>query len=170
MQCIAAGLSRGEPGNRISSFFQKSFETKIEWFLKVRKLFLPICSLKGGERMKKIALAIVLSLALAVPAVFAQEATVGLSELGWGNEEKSVVVHLYDPLYGGDADVFRTAFWEVKELLPDGDSRFAVVRYPEVNRFHVRLSDGVEHVVYAVGVGSTFEAAVRDLVRELTSR
>ena len=119
--------------------------------------------------MKKLALAAVLSLTLAVPAVFAQE--IGLSELGWGNSEgKRVVVHLYDPLYGGDADVFRTAFQEIKDRLINGDSYVAVVRYPEVGRYHMRLSDGAEHVVYAVGTGSTFEAAVEDMVRDLKSR
>ena len=121
--------------------------------------------------MKKLALAVVLALVFAVPAVFAQEATVGLSELGWGNfEGKRVVVHLYDELYGDEADVFRSAFQEVKDRLPDGDSYAAVVRFPEVGRYHIRLSDGAEHVVYAVGTGSTFEAAVVDLVRDLTSR
>lgn len=120
--------------------------------------------------MKKIALALIFVLVLAVPAVFVQEA-VGLSELGWGNSEgKRVVVHLHDELRGDEADVFRAAFQGVKELLPNGDSYAAVVRYPEVNRFHVRLSDGVEHVVYAVGIGSTFEAAVKDLARDLKSR
>ena len=127
------------------------------------------CSLKGGERMKKLALAVVLALAFFAPVVFAQE--VGLSELGWGDfEGKRVVVHLYDVLRGDEADMFRSAFWELKELLPNGDSYVAVVRYPEVGRYHVRLSDGAEHVVYAVGTGSTFEAAVVDLVRDLTSR
>ena len=119
--------------------------------------------------MKKIALAVVLALVLAVPAVFVQE--VGLSELGWGNfEGKRVVVHLYDPLYGDEADVFRSAFQEVKDRLPDGDSYAAVVRFPEVGRYHVRLSDGAEHVVYAIGIGNTFEAAVVDLIRDLKSR
>ncbi|HEY4495266.1 MAG TPA: hypothetical protein VJC01_02335 [Candidatus Paceibacterota bacterium] len=121
--------------------------------------------------MKRIALVIVLFLALVAPAVFAQETEVGLSEIGWGNfEGKRVVVHLYDPLYGDEADVFRSAFQEVKERLPDGDSYAAVVRFPEVGRYHVRLSDGAEHAVYAVGIGSTFEAAVGDLVRDLQSR
>ena len=119
--------------------------------------------------MKKLALAVVLALAFFAPVVFAQE--VGLSELGWGDfEGKRVVVHLYDPLYGDEADVFRSAFQEVKERLPDGDSYAAVVRFPEVGRYHVRLSDGAEHAVYAVGIGSTFEAAVGDLVRDLQSR
>jgi len=121
--------------------------------------------------MKKLAILIVLLLTLVASPVLAGTGD-GLLEVGWEDHTSGevVVVHFYNPLYGEEADTVRDALWETQELLPNGDSHFAVVRFPEVGRYHVRLSDGAEHVVYAVGTGSTFEAAVADLVRDLQSR
>ena len=78
-----------------------------------------------------------------------------------GEYERTVEFRAGSELHGQEAIAFRDAFLEIKERLPE-KSYFEIARFPEVPRYHVRLSDG--HVYVAVGSGPTVEAAFENLV------
>jgi len=86
--------------------------------------------------------------------------------LGVGYEEDGKYQRIVDSrpgseLHGQEAIAFRDAFLEIKERLPE-KSYFEIARFPELNRYHVRFSDG--HVYVASGSGPTVEAAFENLV------
>ena len=99
----------------------------------------------------------------AVP-VFAEEGPSTLLGAGFeevGKYQREVEFRPGSELHGQEAIAFRDAFLEIKERLPE-KSYFEITRFPELNRYHVRFSDG--HIYVAVGAGSTVEAAFNDLV------
>ena len=116
--------------------------------------------------MKRIAILIVLLLALVASPALAGTGD-GLLEVGWEDYDSGrvVAVQFHESLYGEEADIVRDALWGVYEQLPSGDSYLAVVRYPEMNRYYVRISND-RHIIYAIGTGPTFQAAVDNLVQK----
>jgi len=99
-----------------------------------------------------------------VVAVFAEEGPDTLLGAGFeevGKYQREVEFRAGSELHGQEAIAFRDAFLEIKERLPE-KSYFEIARFPELNRYHVRFSDG--HIYVAVGAGSTVEAAFNDLV------
>ena len=96
--------------------------------------------------------------------VFAEEGPDTLLGAGFeeiGEYERTVEFRAGSELHGQEAIAFRDAFLEIKERLPE-KSFFEIARFPEVPRYHVRLSDG--HVYVASGSGPTVEAAFENLV------
>ena len=127
---------------------------------------------KGGSKMKNlIRLVVAMVLIFCSTIVFAGTAKIEVKGgantlLGVGYEEDGKYQRIVDfrpgsELHGQEAIAFRDAFLEIKERLPE-KSFFEIARFPEVPRYHVRLSDG--HVYVAVGSGPTVEAAFDNLV------
>ena len=142
---------------------------------------------KGGRKMKNstattVKAKVVIGIGVAVIAmvlilwayalVFAGTAGIDVHEdgpdtlLGVGYAEDGKYQRIVDfrpgsELHGQEAIAFRDAFLEIKERLPE-KSFFEIARFPEVPRYHVRLSDG--HVYVASGSGPTVEAAFENLV------
>ena len=109
-------------------------------------------------------LAVVVVLVFCAVPVLAEEGPDTL--LGAGCEEvgeyqREVEFRKGSELHGQEAIAFRDAFLEIKERLPE-KAYFEIARFPEVPRYHVRISDG--HTYVAVGVGPTVEAAFDNLV------
>jgi len=114
------------------------------------------------KSIRILAVAVVLAF-FAVP-VLAEEGPNTLLGAGFeevGEYERTVEFRAGSELHGQEAIAFRDAFLEIKERLPE-KSYFEIVRFPELNRYHVRFSDG--YIYVAAGSGPTVEAAFEDLV------
>lgn len=127
--------------------------------------------------MKKIFGLMMLVLIFCAVPVFAGTAEIAvheensdtLSEVSYDDGKYRRVVEFRpgSELRGKEADYFRDAFSKIKERLPE-ESYFEIVRFPEVNKYYVKFSDGKVYI--AIGSGDTVRTAFDDLVAKLSKR